>query len=455
MALDKHNAQCGWCGAVTDFEQLNRHRQRQQSLGLPAGARWRRGCGSWGGRTLVALVVCIVSSMTAAGLVFLLPQLCGPHPLLWTAHLCTGALLAFQVAYNYAAAVRLAPGSPVACVSVPRPDPRTADAEGRCRVPQASLDSWHYCYACCGPKPPYAHHCSTCATCVVDLDHHCPFINNCVGRANRRNFLLFLLWACAGAVHVLLLSAAVMAAGGYSLRGHLTRVAQQLGGAQSPAELLQLVIVGLLASGSPRGVVAATYMWVCALGVLMGVGVLASAQILYVWQGTTYLEQLQQSGGGGGSSGGGGGDGGGRGRERALAAASGDGQQQQSPSPRAAEAGRASGSASPVAAARAASPGGAGIVGSLLSRLRRLRGFGGRRGAGGLARPPPPPQAGDHEASDDAAAGISQQLHQQAGFQNFARLLGTDNVFKALLVPAWGPAPGTYIQQVSSNPKSD
>lgn len=50
------------------------------------------------------------------------------------------------------------------------------------------------------PKPPSAHHCAVCKACVVDQDHHCPFVNNCVGRANLRNFLHFTGWVCAAMV---------------------------------------------------------------------------------------------------------------------------------------------------------------------------------------------------------------------------------------------------------------
>ncbi len=37
--------------------------------------------------------------------------------------------------------------------------------------------------------------------CVVDMDHHCPFVANCVGRANMRNFLHFTGWVTLAMVY--------------------------------------------------------------------------------------------------------------------------------------------------------------------------------------------------------------------------------------------------------------
>lgn len=46
-----------------------------------------------------------------------------------------------------------------------------------------------------------ATHCVYCRACVADADHHCDYLNNCVGRGNRRAFVCFLFlaaFACLG-----------------------------------------------------------------------------------------------------------------------------------------------------------------------------------------------------------------------------------------------------------------
>lgn len=58
--------------------------------------------------------------------------------------------------------------------------------------------SFRLCCTCLTEKPLLSMHCSACDTCVIGLDHHCSFVNNCVGRSNRRIFVLFTLCAAIG-----------------------------------------------------------------------------------------------------------------------------------------------------------------------------------------------------------------------------------------------------------------
>ncbi|XP_078674154.1 putative palmitoyltransferase ZDHHC24 [Branchiostoma floridae x Branchiostoma belcheri] len=69
--------------------------------------------------------------------------------------------------------------------------------------PRHVPEHWNYCLPCGRHLPPRAHHCLYCDRCVLKRDHHCFFTGCCVGYFNQRRFVLFNLYTCLSALHVL------------------------------------------------------------------------------------------------------------------------------------------------------------------------------------------------------------------------------------------------------------
>ena len=51
----------------------------------------------------------------------------------------------------------------------------------------------NYCTKCKSNRPKRSHHCRVCGVCILKMDHHCPWIANCVGEKNEREFIYFLM----------------------------------------------------------------------------------------------------------------------------------------------------------------------------------------------------------------------------------------------------------------------
>ncbi|KAI0791075.1 palmitoyltransferase AKR1 [Abortiporus biennis] len=98
----------------------------------------------------------------------------------------TFALTFGLCAYNFFRAISLDPGT------CPKP---ASDAELKSIIEdlasEGRLNGQTFCIQCMARKPLRSKHCRVCDKCVARHDHHCPWVWNCIGYNNHRQFLIF------------------------------------------------------------------------------------------------------------------------------------------------------------------------------------------------------------------------------------------------------------------------
>eukprot|EP00210_Caulerpa_lentillifera_P002728 g2608.t1 len=264
---------CGWCGAITNSTMMSSKKRHGLLSPLSEDCCTRhsmnfiRITAQFGA---VAFVVCLLMTMMCIGIFGLLPNaFSSPYTIRWSQILAS--FVAFNISINYI----LAAGRSSRSTSNQLPQFQGGT------VPKGIYDGYRFCVKCQRVKAPDVHHCRVCNACIEEMDHHCPFIGNCVGKRNLRNFILFLIWTSIGAVYVVTVCIMLMIKSFPLLRKNHYQVI-------SIWSLPSTMLTSL-----PWWCFASYYMFVVALGGGIGVSVLLATQLYQIWSGQNYIQQLQ------------------------------------------------------------------------------------------------------------------------------------------------------------------
>eukprot|EP00798_Chlamydomonas_sp_ICE-L_P005305 gene5305-18549_t len=200
---------CGWCGAMQETCPPPR---KQAKVGCFKAVMKMLVMMNW---MVVLLVGLLILSIVLPGATIVLPFTC-PNPVAFALGHMVTFVLTFNVFFNFFAAMFHSPGSVREIYGFP-----DMHAKEFSPVAQDTFSDFTRCVACDFYKPPWVRHCYVCKKCIVDMDHHCPFIHNCVGRSNARNFILFLVWTVMSVIYCMLQSAWMLYLKGDELKEHL------------------------------------------------------------------------------------------------------------------------------------------------------------------------------------------------------------------------------------------
>ncbi|KAG8968726.1 palmitoyltransferase akr1 [Tulasnella sp. 425] len=105
------------------------------------------------------------------------------------------AIMWMLCAYNFFRAVTLDPGT------CPKPaNEQELKLILQDLTTQGRLNGQTFCVSCMARKPLRSKHCRVCDRCIARHDHHCPWVWNCVGANNHRQFLLFVITLVLGII---------------------------------------------------------------------------------------------------------------------------------------------------------------------------------------------------------------------------------------------------------------
>jgi palmitoyltransferase len=139
------------------------------------------------GRLLVVVATFLISGISTAGFLIVLPVAAEPWKPWFNFNIVWGIYIVYNILFNYVTVVNTPPGSPAPDDELIKP----ADGGHTTLQPHGTVNSAsiipgdsddrdrdnerRHCKKCQQPKPLRTHHCSMCKRCVLKMDHHCKF----------------------------------------------------------------------------------------------------------------------------------------------------------------------------------------------------------------------------------------------------------------------------------------
>jgi len=184
------------------------------------------------GPCLICLATGLISYVCYLGFGTLLPLRADAFTPLWFFYGIVGIFLLLNILFNYFMCVTTNPGTPGSAVYEKLVD--DARANGQLPQPQREQSDcadtplkqrntsrkqekggwmnrgpleWSYDKHSGALKPPRSHYCHVSKKLVLNMDHYCPWMFNCVGFANYRYFVLFLLYMWPGCMYEMICAA--------------------------------------------------------------------------------------------------------------------------------------------------------------------------------------------------------------------------------------------------------
>ncbi|XP_072974853.1 protein S-acyltransferase 11 isoform X1 [Typha angustifolia] len=262
---------CGWCGAIT---QQNESSRKPDSVCF---SHWR----NVRDRFFVTIVLLFMLFVIGGGVWAVYPVIFSVSYFCGVFHCIVTAILSLITISSFCLAAFTSAGMP----------PRTLWGSYPI-VEKNGLENYTFCAYCEKPKPPRAHHCRSCRSCIMDMDHHCPFIGNCVGAANHRFFVAFLISIVISCSYVVLMAIY----SGFHIWPPLQLERSGLNTVSS-IRILKNIVAAFASSAlllSARGLIL-IYLAFAGLSVEIGISVLLWQQLSFIYEGNTYINQISST----------------------------------------------------------------------------------------------------------------------------------------------------------------